>query len=94
VGPGQLRTVVKHEAVAVRPARLRLVGATEIDLDAREAIHLSSPDELIDARGRAHRSLTALAALKATGVARAAAAGGRCPCGVQLRGGVPDFARD
>jgi RNA polymerase sigma factor (sigma-70 family) len=59
-----LRTVVKHEAMAVRSARLRLVGATEIDLDAREATHLSGPDELVDARERAHRSLVALAALK------------------------------
>src|SRR5436190_1717211 len=36
---GWLRTVVKHEALAVRAGRLRLVGAAEVDLDREEAGH-------------------------------------------------------
>ena len=59
-----LRTVVKHEAMAVRSARLRLVGAAEPDLDAREATHLAGPPERVAERERAHRSLAALASLK------------------------------
>jgi hypothetical protein len=58
------RTVVKHEAMAVRSVRLRMVAATEIDFDAREAIHRAGPDEYATARERAHRSLAVLAELK------------------------------
>jgi hypothetical protein len=58
------RTVVRHEAMAVRSSRLRLVGAGEADLDAREAAHLPGPSERAADRERAHRSLAALAALK------------------------------
>jgi hypothetical protein len=56
------RTVVRHEAMAVRSSRLRLVGAGEADLDAREAAHLPGPSERAADRERAHRSLAALAA--------------------------------
>src|SRR4051794_28329413 len=58
------RTVVKHEAMAVRSARLRLVGSAEPNLDAREATHLAGPPERVAERERAHRSLAALASLK------------------------------
>jgi hypothetical protein len=58
------RTVVKHEAMAVRSARLRLVGSTEPNLDAREATHLAGPPERVAERESAHRSLAALASLK------------------------------
>ena len=58
------RTVVKHEAIAIRSARLRLLGAAEGELEAREAIHLPGPSERAADRERAHCSLAALAALK------------------------------
>ena len=60
----RLRTVVKHEAMAIRSARLRLLGATATDLDAREATHLPGPSERAAEREHAHRALAALAALK------------------------------
>src|SRR4051794_41869636 len=50
--------------MAVRSARLRLVGAAEPDLDAREATHLAGPPERVAEREHAHRSLAALASLK------------------------------
>jgi hypothetical protein len=56
--------VVKHEAMAIRSARLRLLGAPEADLEAHEAIHVCGPWERAAERERAHRSLAALAALK------------------------------
>jgi RNA polymerase sigma factor (sigma-70 family) len=59
-----LRTVVKHEAMAVHSARLRLVGSAEPNLDAHEATHLAGPPERAAERERAHRSLAALASLK------------------------------
>jgi len=59
-----LRTVVKHEAMAIRSARLRLVASVEVDLDAHEALHLPAPDERAAAREHVARSLAALAALK------------------------------
>src|SRR4051794_30463064 len=40
-----LRTVVKHEALAVRRSRLRVVGREEVDLDQSEASSEPSPDE-------------------------------------------------
>jgi hypothetical protein len=58
------RTVVKHEAMAIRSARLRLLGAADADLDAREATHLAGPSERAAEREHAHRALAALAALK------------------------------
>ena len=59
-----LRTVVKHEAMAIRSARLRLLGAADTDLDAREATPLPGPSERAAEREHAHRALAALAALK------------------------------
>ena len=59
-----LRTVVKHEAMSVRSERLRMVAATEIEFDAREAAHRAGPDEYAAALERAHQSLAALAAIK------------------------------
>jgi RNA polymerase sigma factor (sigma-70 family) len=41
--PAWLATVVKREALAVRQARLRMVG--DVDLDAQEARHQPPPDE-------------------------------------------------
>jgi hypothetical protein len=38
-------TVVKHEAMAVRRSRQRIVGAEEFDGDALDAIHTPAPDE-------------------------------------------------
>jgi DNA-directed RNA polymerase specialized sigma24 family protein len=42
--PAWLRTVIKHEALALRAARLRLVGPAEADLDAHEARELAAAD--------------------------------------------------
>jgi DNA-directed RNA polymerase specialized sigma24 family protein len=67
-----LRTVVKHEAMAIRSARLRLLGAPEGDLEAHEAIHVCGPWERAAEGERAHRSLAALAALKPALVLQAA----------------------
>jgi hypothetical protein len=58
------RTVVKHEAMSIRSARLRLVASVEVDLDAHEALHLPGPDERAAAREHIDRSLAALASLK------------------------------
>jgi|tagenome__1003787_1003787.scaffolds.fasta_scaffold20503526_2 hypothetical protein len=41
-----------------------MVGRTEIDLDAREAIHRTGPDEYATVLEWAHRSLAVLAELK------------------------------
>jgi hypothetical protein len=60
------RTVVKHEAVAVRSARVRMVARTEIDLDAREAMPTPGPDQYATALERAECSLAVLAELKPT----------------------------
>ncbi|MFL5836387.1 MAG: hypothetical protein ACJ76K_07355 [Solirubrobacteraceae bacterium] len=50
--------------MAVRSARLRIVGSAEPNLDAREATHLAGPPERVADRERAYRSLAALASLK------------------------------
>ena len=59
-----LRTVVKHEAMAIRSSRLRLLGGGDAELDAREAVELPGPWERATDRERAHRALAALATLK------------------------------
>src|SRR4051812_40744801 len=41
-----------------------MVGATEIDFDAREAVHLPGPDESAASLERTHRSVAVLAELK------------------------------
>jgi RNA polymerase sigma factor (sigma-70 family) len=59
-----LRTVVKHEALAVRAARHRLVGPVEADMDGHEAVHVPSPDERAASFERLTRSAEALQRLK------------------------------
>jgi RNA polymerase sigma factor (sigma-70 family) len=61
---GWLRTVVKHEALAVRAGRLRLVGAGEVDLDREEAVHLAGAEERAADREHAERGAEALQRLK------------------------------
>jgi hypothetical protein len=55
--------VVKHEAMAIRSARLRLLGGGDEELDAHEAVEVG-PSERATDRERAHRALAALATLK------------------------------
>ena len=43
--PAWLRTVIKHEALAVRGARRKVVGPSEVDLDTHEARDITPPDE-------------------------------------------------
>jgi RNA polymerase sigma factor (sigma-70 family) len=59
-----LRTVVKHEALAVRAGRQRLVGSVEVDLDRTEARELEPADERAMAAERTARSAEALGRLK------------------------------
>lgn len=59
-----LRTVVKHEALAVRESRQRIVGPAEVDLDRAEARDLLPVDERAAAAERDGRSAEALARLK------------------------------
>jgi RNA polymerase sigma factor (sigma-70 family) len=61
---GWLRTVVKHEALAVRAGRLRLVGAADVDLDREEAKHLAGAEERAADREHAERGAEALQRLK------------------------------
>lgn len=61
---GWLHQVVRNEALAVRRSRLRLVGAEEADLDAREAEHGPAPDERALRRERTEQAAEAFAALK------------------------------
>ena len=46
------RTVVKHEAMAIRSSRLRLLGGGDAGLDAREAVELPGPSERATDRER------------------------------------------
>jgi RNA polymerase sigma factor (sigma-70 family) len=62
--PAWLRTAVVHEALAVRAARLRLVGPAEADLDTHEARELAPADERACARDDLHRAREALRQLK------------------------------
>ncbi len=59
-----LRTVVKHEALAVRESRQRIVGPAEVNLDRAEARDLLPVDERAAAAERDGRSAEALARLK------------------------------
>jgi len=59
-----LRTVVKHEAMAVRAARQRTLAPTEIDFDAREAPDLPTADERLERFELVTRSAEALRRLK------------------------------
>lgn len=62
--PAWLRTVIKHEALAVRAARLRLVGPVEADMDLQEAREVPDTDERAASFERMERSAEALARLK------------------------------
>jgi RNA polymerase sigma factor (sigma-70 family) len=59
-----LHTVVKHEAMAVRRSRSRLVGMDEMDLDALEANTTSTPEERALQFEHTMRSAEALKRLK------------------------------
>ena len=61
---GWLRTVVRHEALAVRRSRLRLVGPESNDMDVEEARDLVSGDERAISFERLERSAEVLAGLK------------------------------
>jgi RNA polymerase sigma factor (sigma-70 family) len=62
--PAWLRTVVKHEALAIRAARRRIVGPAEVDLDSSEARELTPTDERAVDGERMDRSTEALSRLK------------------------------
>lgn len=62
--PAWLRTVVKHEALAIRAARGRIVGPAEVDLDRTEASELAPADERAATSERMGHSAEALARLK------------------------------
>jgi RNA polymerase sigma factor (sigma-70 family) len=59
-----LHTVVKHEAMAVREARMRMVAAEEVDLDEHERTAAPTPDERVVAFDRTARAAEALGRLK------------------------------
>ena len=59
-----LRTVVKHEAMAVRRSRQRDLGAIEVDFDALEAPSLPSPEDRALGADLVARSAEALQRLK------------------------------
>ncbi|MDX6697099.1 MAG: hypothetical protein QOE65_496 [Solirubrobacteraceae bacterium] len=59
-----LRTVVKHEAMAVRASRRRIVGPAEVDMDRAEARDVLPADERAAASERDERSAEALSRLK------------------------------
>ena len=59
-----LHTVVKHEAIALRRSRQRLVGAEEADLDAHQERRLPTPDEQLLSFDLVSRSAEALQRLK------------------------------
>jgi RNA polymerase sigma factor (sigma-70 family) len=61
---GWLHTVVKHEALAINRSRRRMLGASEVDLDALEARTSASPEERVLAADRVARSAEALHGLK------------------------------
>lgn len=61
---GWLRTVVKHEALAVRAARQRLLAGGDLDLDEQPASGSRSPEERAADADRLTRSAEALQRLK------------------------------
>ena len=73
--PSWLRTVVKHEAMAVRRVRQRELAPADLDFDRLEASTTPSPDEqVVGVRGRRAVGRGAAAA-QAAGGPRALAAG-------------------
>jgi RNA polymerase sigma factor (sigma-70 family) len=61
---GWLHTVVKHEAMAVRRSRQRLLGGGELDAEALECRTTPSPDERVASFEHVARSAEALQRLK------------------------------
>jgi RNA polymerase sigma factor (sigma-70 family) len=61
---GWLHTVVKHEALAINRSRRRIVGFSDVDLDALESRTSASPEERALASDRVARSAEALHGLK------------------------------
>ncbi len=61
---GWLHTVVKHEALAINRSRRKIVGFSEVDLDALESRTSASPEEHVLASDRVARSAEALHGLK------------------------------
>lgn len=62
--PGWLHVVVKREALAIRRSRKKLVGSSEVDVDAREARYLPTPEERLLSFDMINRSAEALQRLK------------------------------
>jgi len=62
--PSWLRTVVKHEAMAVRRTRQREVGPVDVDLDLFEARNAPGPEERVIGFEQVERSAEALQRLK------------------------------
>jgi RNA polymerase sigma factor (sigma-70 family) len=62
--PAWLRTVTKHEAMAIRAQRQGAVDHETIDLDGQPADHLPSPDDQVISFERVARSAEALRDLK------------------------------
>jgi len=63
--PGWLRTVVKHEAMAVRRARQQQVAGDDIDFEAHEAADVPTAEERLLSFDQLTRSAEALQRLKA-----------------------------
>jgi RNA polymerase sigma factor (sigma-70 family) len=61
---GWLHTVVKHEAMAIRRSRQRLLGGGELDADALECRTTPSPEERVASFEHVARSAEALQRLK------------------------------
>lgn len=59
-----LHTVVKREAKSIRRSRQKLVGSTDVDLDAHEARGLPTPEEQLLSFDMVNRSAEALQRLK------------------------------
>jgi RNA polymerase sigma factor (sigma-70 family) len=61
-----LHTVIKHEALAVRRQRERLMAGTEADLEENLVQHAASPEDEASEKQRAFRTAEALRALKSS----------------------------
>ncbi len=59
-----LHTVVKREAKSIRRSRQKLVGSSDVDLDAHEARRLPTPEEQLLSFDMVNRSAEALQRLK------------------------------
>ena len=62
--PAWLRTVIKHEAMAVRRSRQREMATGQYDFDSVESASSPSPDEQVAGFERVARSAEALGTLK------------------------------